>query len=222
MAPIVRCVGDCDLSNDVTIDELITGVNVALGSTTLAACEMFDHNRDFAVTVEELVGGVRQALTGCIDPLTPGDHRRLLMVDGVQRLYDLHVPPAYDGSTAVPLVLNFHGLQNNITRFAGRSGFRTLSDTDGFLVAYPLGLWCDTDGCSGATPDEHTDVGASFCDVYVHCSAGVRVGLCSIEANPIARGDGTPLGHDIYLNPDIEVARTAWVFLSRFWLPAER
>jgi poly(3-hydroxybutyrate) depolymerase/6-phosphogluconolactonase (cycloisomerase 2 family) len=141
MAPIVRCVGDCDWNTQVTVDELVLGVNIALGTTPLSACEMFDNEGDGAVTVDNLVRGVNNALTGCTDPLTPGDHRRTLAVGGYSRIYDVHVPPGYDGSTAAPLVLDFHGSALNQTDQAGVSGWRSVADSEGFIVAYPLGLF---------------------------------------------------------------------------------
>jgi hypothetical protein len=52
---------------------------------------------------------------------------------------------------------------------------------------------------------------------YRSCSAGVQVGLCSIEASQVSAA----AGHNLYLNPDLDVARTAWEFLSRFRLPAQ-
>ena len=141
MAPIVRCVGDCDWGSQVTVDELVRGVSIALGTAPLSACEMFDRDGSRTVTVEELVGGVNSALTGCSEPLTPGDHRRTLSFAGETRIYDVHIPPGYDQSTPVPLVLDFHGWQLNGTIQAGVSGWRSLADSEGFIVAHPLGLF---------------------------------------------------------------------------------
>jgi poly(3-hydroxybutyrate) depolymerase/6-phosphogluconolactonase (cycloisomerase 2 family) len=141
MAPIVRCVGDCDSNSQVTIDDVLEGVNVALGNLPFSSCEMFDDNGDGTVTVEELLRGVNNALNGCADPLTPGDHRRTLQLGGYSRIYDVHVPPGYDGNSAVPLVLDFHGSALNQTDQAGVSGWRALADRERFIVAYPLGLF---------------------------------------------------------------------------------
>ena len=350
MAPIVRCVGDCNWDSQVTIDELLRGVNVALGTAPLSACEMFDDNGAGTVTVDKVVRGVNNALHGCVDPLTPGDHRRTLEFVGNSRIYDVHVPPGYDGTTAVPLVLDFHGFQNNATIQAGVSGWRSLADREGFIVAYPLGLfgrpeapevdtpqgpsfnggplccgyaalrriddvgfaraivqavgaeanvdrtrvyatglsnggylshrlaceaadvfaavapvaariglvpttlcqpsrpialiefaglhdpevpyegvglqpsaaqslayWRDQDRCGSGPPDERADFGTSYCETYRTCSAGVQVELCSIEAGQVSSG----AGHLLYLNPDLDVAGTAWEFLSQFRLPAQ-
>ncbi len=59
------CVGDCNASGDVTVDELIQGVNIALGSSQVATCRNFDANLDGGVTVDEIVGAVNVALNGC-------------------------------------------------------------------------------------------------------------------------------------------------------------
>ena len=59
------CPGDCDNSRDVTINELIRGVNIALTSQPLSVCPPFDINGDGQVTVNELILAVNAALTGC-------------------------------------------------------------------------------------------------------------------------------------------------------------
>jgi hypothetical protein len=45
----------------------------------------------------------------------------------------------------------------------------------------------------------------------------MQVELCSIEASQVSYS----AGHNLYLNPDLDVTRTAWEFLSRFRLPAQ-
>jgi polyhydroxybutyrate depolymerase len=52
-------------------------------------------------------------LTITADPLKPGDHARSLDVGKRPRSYIVHVPPGYDGSKAVPVVLVFHGGGSN-------------------------------------------------------------------------------------------------------------
>ena len=60
-----RCVGDCNADGTVTVNELVTGVNIALGTLQLARCPQFDAGGDGEVSVNELVAGVRSALEGC-------------------------------------------------------------------------------------------------------------------------------------------------------------
>ncbi|HYD48693.1 MAG TPA: choice-of-anchor V domain-containing protein [Terriglobales bacterium] len=59
------CTGDCDGGGEVTVDEIITGVNIALGSVAPEGCVAFDRNSDGEVTVDEIVEGIQRALNGC-------------------------------------------------------------------------------------------------------------------------------------------------------------
>jgi len=59
------CPGDCNGDGEVTVDELVRGVNIALGSVAVSACPPFDLNGDGELTVDELVRGVNAALIGC-------------------------------------------------------------------------------------------------------------------------------------------------------------
>lgn len=63
-----RCVGDCDSSGRVQVNELVTGVNIALDRAELAACPQFDTNASSSVEVNELVLGVNSLLRGCVAP----------------------------------------------------------------------------------------------------------------------------------------------------------
>jgi polyhydroxybutyrate depolymerase len=61
-------------------------------------------------------------------------------VDGKTRSYQVHVPESYTGETPVPLVLDFHGLMENPNWQKNHSGFRKLSNENGFIVAWPKGI----------------------------------------------------------------------------------
>jgi hypothetical protein len=63
------CTGDCNADGVVTINELISGVNISLDRTDLAVCRACDRDGDGAVTIAELVAAVRATLDGC--PATP-------------------------------------------------------------------------------------------------------------------------------------------------------
>ncbi|MBI3783286.1 MAG: hypothetical protein HY270_07780 [Deltaproteobacteria bacterium] len=60
-----QCTGDCNGSGDVTVDELVVGVNIALGNAMLDACPAFDSNHDDSVTIDELISAVKFALNEC-------------------------------------------------------------------------------------------------------------------------------------------------------------
>jgi hypothetical protein len=57
-----QCTGDCNGDGEVTINELLTGVNIALGESPLLRCGVFDANGDGEVTVNELLQAVNDAL----------------------------------------------------------------------------------------------------------------------------------------------------------------
>ena len=56
------CVGDCNDDNSVAINELITCVNIALGSSAVTACPSCDANDDGSVAINELISAVNAAL----------------------------------------------------------------------------------------------------------------------------------------------------------------
>jgi pseudomonalisin len=59
------CPGDCNGDGVVTIGEILSGVNIALGTTPDSQCVGLDANDDGAVTVDELLQAVGHALNGC-------------------------------------------------------------------------------------------------------------------------------------------------------------
>lgn len=66
---VAACAGDCDGDGQVTIAELIQGVNAALGGTV--PCAAFDTTGDGTVSIAELVAAVSAALGGCPSAPTP-------------------------------------------------------------------------------------------------------------------------------------------------------
>lgn len=60
-----QCVGDCDEGGTVTVNELVTGVNIALSRAPLDSCASFDSSGDEQVVVNELIVAVANALRGC-------------------------------------------------------------------------------------------------------------------------------------------------------------
>jgi hypothetical protein len=49
----------------VTVDELLSAVNIALGNSASTECPAADVNGDGQVSVDELLGAVNAALHGC-------------------------------------------------------------------------------------------------------------------------------------------------------------
>lgn len=59
------CRGDCNRDRSTTVNELLTGVAIALGRTDVAMCKSLDTSADATVTVDELIAAVRSLLSGC-------------------------------------------------------------------------------------------------------------------------------------------------------------
>ena len=59
------CPGDCGGDGEVTVNELIKGVNIALGNATVDTCPAFDLDGSGDVTIDEIIKGVNAALNGC-------------------------------------------------------------------------------------------------------------------------------------------------------------
>jgi hypothetical protein len=59
------CPGDCGRDGQVTIDELITMVNIALGTRSVSECSVGDTSGDGQITIDEIIQAVNRALNGC-------------------------------------------------------------------------------------------------------------------------------------------------------------
>ena len=69
-AAAATCVGDCNRDGMVSVDELTTGVNIALGAETLDQCPAFDCNGNGIVSIGCIVHAVNADLGGCV-PAVP-------------------------------------------------------------------------------------------------------------------------------------------------------
>jgi len=87
------------------------------------------------------VSSVDAVPNGCAasQAVATGDSSRTLSVDGRDRTYLLHVPPGYDGTKPLPLVLNLHGFGSSGQRQALYSRFPALADAEQFFVVSPDG-----------------------------------------------------------------------------------
>ncbi|MFI5364254.1 MAG: Ig-like domain-containing protein [Candidatus Binatia bacterium] len=61
----VPCAGDCNSDQQITVDELLTLVNIALGDAALMSCQVGDVNGDGQITIDEVLVAVHNALAGC-------------------------------------------------------------------------------------------------------------------------------------------------------------
>jgi hypothetical protein len=93
---VVICDGDCDGDRQVTVDELIRSVAIALGSAPLASCTAIDAGGDGEVMIDDVIGGLERALEGCPPPFPRDDLLRLnhMQVLGTHNSYHVEGAPA--------------------------------------------------------------------------------------------------------------------------------
>ncbi len=65
------CRGDCGGDGQVTVNELVTAVGVALGARPFADCLSADGDGDGEIGIAELIAAVNSALAGCLAETTP-------------------------------------------------------------------------------------------------------------------------------------------------------
>lgn len=79
---------------------------------------------------------------------------------GLTRDYRIYVPAAYSGTSAVPLVFNFHGYTSNAQAQELYGDFRAIADTANFLLVHPQGSLINGStgwnnfGLPGTAPDD--------------------------------------------------------------------
>lgn len=72
-------------------------------------------------------------------PVETGDYRGRVDSGGAGRFYLLHVPPGYDGTTPLPLVISYHGFTGDPISNALGTGWSDKADEEKFFVLYPAG-----------------------------------------------------------------------------------
>ena len=91
---------------------------------------------------------------GCgASAVAAGEEKVTITSGGVERWYLRHVPPAHDGSTPVPVVVDLHGYSEGAEVHAMVSGLGPYGDEQGFVTLTPHGqgqgpvpLWDTTPG----------------------------------------------------------------------------
>jgi hypothetical protein len=63
---VPTCIGDCDGSGGVTVDEIVRAISIALGLLAADVCTAVDGNGDGGVTVDEVLAAVAAVLNGCL------------------------------------------------------------------------------------------------------------------------------------------------------------
>ncbi len=72
--------------------------------------------------------------------LYPGDHQFSTIVDKSVRHFELHVPPNYDGSKPIPVMVVMPGMGGSIEQMKHETGMNRMADEKGFAVVYTEAL----------------------------------------------------------------------------------
>jgi hypothetical protein len=65
VASPLSCPGDCSHDGTVSVDELVMGVSIALGTADVSSCPDIDLDGSGTVEVSEIVAAIDAALDGC-------------------------------------------------------------------------------------------------------------------------------------------------------------
>ncbi|MBS2004322.1 MAG: hypothetical protein JST44_22635 [Cyanobacteria bacterium SZAS LIN-5] len=68
--------------------------------------------------------------------LKPGDHLYTTVVDFKTRHYEVHVPPNYNGSKPIPVMMMMPGMGGSIEQMKHETGMNRAADQRGFAVVY--------------------------------------------------------------------------------------
>lgn len=104
---------------------------VTLAVAALAACSAGDQDPQPTRTAPSQIGTPAAVAT-----VAPGSTGTVELGD---RPFRLHVPPGYDPSTPVPLVVGLHGYTSNSTENDSFFGLSATADERGYLLALPEG-----------------------------------------------------------------------------------
>lgn len=112
--------------------------SLIVAATTIAlACVACGGNPEAAPSAAPETAQVPAATCQLPRPAPSGTTSQVIKVDGKTRSFVQHIPPSYKGTTAVPLVVDMHGLGQDGVRQAALSGFASVSDDNGFIVVEP-------------------------------------------------------------------------------------
>jgi hypothetical protein len=110
LPPSVRatCTGDCSGDSEVTVDEIITMVNIALDTAPVANCLPGDSNGDGEITVDEIVAAVTISLSSC--PVGTALGTRRFTLNPVRSPFTVVLSPGF----TLPLGGGFRGQTNGV------------------------------------------------------------------------------------------------------------
>ena len=117
----------------------------------------------FTVLLTILGSCRRDVLNNNSESCYSNNNAQSMVHDGVNREYVLYIPDSYDGTSAVPVLFNFHGFGDNASDYMNNADMRAVAESDTFILVYPQGScsdgsshWnpCPTGGDNKSTADD--------------------------------------------------------------------
>ena len=144
------CPGDFDGNRRVNIADFLAFVEVF---GTSSADENYNAQMDLdssgSVDIADFLAFVEVFGTECGDDGSganaTGLFTQTLFHGGITREYIIYVPEAYDGTSKVPLMLNFHGYGGFANQYLKYADMRPLADMENFILVYPQGTLLNGD-----------------------------------------------------------------------------
>lgn len=132
------CVWACASSTpiDVSIDDQATAIESSAGPTSTSV--PFDEPSG-ATTVPPTISAevTTTGVPDCTGLAEVTSGARTFDHDGVPRTYRLALPRGYDGTDAVPMIVNFHGASTTAELFDSNTSMSRLAIERGFVVVTP-------------------------------------------------------------------------------------
>jgi poly(3-hydroxybutyrate) depolymerase len=122
--------------------------------------------------------------------LAPGDHVFNIDFGGVNRTFNVHVPPSYDGRTAVALVFDLHGFSGDGPGQLALSGFGPVADANNFIVVAPTGYMNSWNGdiAYGAAYDAHIDDVGAMKAIVEYLAGIANINRAKVYATGLSNG----------------------------------
>ncbi|HZA00260.1 MAG TPA: PHB depolymerase family esterase [Acidimicrobiales bacterium] len=118
----------------------------AVAALVLAACGGGDDSPSGDSAAPSAGTGSDVGATAACDAehtVEAGRAPQILTVDGLEREYVVHVPPAHDGTEAAPLILSLHGFGGDIAGQDASTGLPSAAGARGYIVVTPQGAPLD-------------------------------------------------------------------------------
>jgi len=161
--------------DSVTPDRIL----ILAAMLVLASCSSGNGDDNESAEQSAAAPSVEQvASAGCdvATPVTTVEEEVTFDSAGTERWYIRHVPPAHDGLTPLPLVVDFHGYLEGAVIHTGHSELGTYGDEQGFVTVTPQG--------AGAVPRWDTALDSADVEFVGNLLDDVESTLC-IDRNRI-------------------------------------